>query len=105
MDHRLPDELESVARVRHRVNSGSDVGPRRRINWPASVTLTDDPINEEVHWSIGPANGTWATLALSHLTAEQGAGTVVVNTTASSIRWVRNGDMVTVGGYIEFDTT
>jgi len=104
---RLPDELESVGRLRHRVNSGADVGPRRRINWPASVTLTDDSVNKEVHWSIatGPVNGSWATLALSHLTAEQGGGTVVVNTTASAIRWVRNGDIVTVDGYIEFDAT
>lgn len=49
---RLPDRLDQNARLRHRVNGGADVGPRRRINWPTSVTLTDSATNEEVSVAI-----------------------------------------------------
>lgn len=48
----IPDLLDAVARVRHRVNSGTEVGPRRRINWPSTVTLTDSSVNEEVTVAI-----------------------------------------------------
>jgi len=48
----LPDLLDSNARVAHRVNSAGTPVARRRINWPSGVTITDDPIDEEVDVAI-----------------------------------------------------
>jgi hypothetical protein len=50
-----PDNLEVVARVRHR-NAGTLVGARQAINWHAgtgiTVTVADDSVNEETDVTI-----------------------------------------------------
>jgi hypothetical protein len=55
------DMLDAVARLKVRKNSGTDVGTRRRLNFieGANVTLTvaDDPTNEEVDVTIAAAGG------------------------------------------------
>lgn len=54
---RLPDELESIARVRVRKNSATtDVGQRRRLNFiegsGIAYTIADDPVSEEIDITI-----------------------------------------------------
>ena len=55
------DLLDAVARVKVRKNSGADVGLRRRVNFieGTNVTLTvaDDPADEEVDVTIASAGG------------------------------------------------
>jgi hypothetical protein len=56
----LPDELEAVARIRVRKNSGTDVGRRRRFNFiegsGITLTITDDATGEEFDITITNAS-------------------------------------------------
>lgn len=59
----LPRFLNSVARLRHRQNSGgTDVGQRQRINWvdtgTVAFTVTESSVNEEVLVSAAASGAT-----------------------------------------------
>lgn len=83
----LPDELDSTARVRHRVASGADVGPRRRFNWPTGTVLTDSPTNEEVSINLSGVATAFPSAAAPALTLSTsnaaGVAATVIRTDAT----------------------
>lgn len=58
----LSGNLDAVARVTVRKNTGADTGSRRRLNiiegTGTTLTITDDPTNEEVDVTIASSGGT-----------------------------------------------
>ena len=85
----LPDLLNQVARVRHRVNSGSTIMSRRQINWPLGVTLTDNSTVDEVSVALafGYVTGTGGTVTQgtsksTAVTLSKATGQITMNAAA-----------------------
>ena len=83
----LGGNLDAVAKVTVRKNTGADTGSRRRLNFiegsNVTLTVTDDPTNEEVDVTVASSGGTKPCFHVH----KNGAVQTIQPSTATALTW------------------